>query len=590
MKTKNKILTGLACAGIALFSLTGCDYAGGEDGDTNYYTVVVQKPDSEQIFRTTSPTVDLYTSYATSLTQTNYSIEGFYYDIDYTQKVENNTYSFTDGEKTKTFYIRYKNANGDYYEIHQYGVYEVIKTPTDKTTGVISHTCELCNGVEKKSLPKLTDPAYEKEDLDNTVTCQQGKTTRYTYKIDKEEVFFDVAGEPGEHTYELVSNVEPTLTSEGEIVKKCIYCNAEERTTYPVLNNIDYSVTDFNMKTCTSDGIKAYSLRTDLNTKFYVYDLATGHKFEDTGVNIPATCKQAGKIVKRCACGLTQTTVIPKLEHKWQTSALATTCSVCGEVKTIESSIVAENVNFSNTFKTTSFTVANGQLSSSGNENWYKNIGWGTMFASGTNPEFQFSSTASVKSNGTFTFKDNNTGLTYILTYIISPGSVGSKVSHTEKGGLKNAYTLDTIGYISQVEISSGGVQIFKKMYSEGQIDLFVKSSNLVQTSNGVTGEITMEAALATDEASFSLNAKLSLSANQIASNTSFNGKAIKDNKEFVLKGTDKTSKFFTLGTNTIQDIDFEDVQRKGLNLLVSFTSDKVTNPSKLNATFTFSA
>ncbi len=590
MKAKNKILTSLACAGIALFSLTGCDYAGGEDENANYYTVVVQKPDSEQIFRTTSPTVDLYTSYASSLTQTNYSIEGFYYDIDYSQKVENNTYSFANGEKTKTFYIRYKNANGDYYEIHQYGVYEVIKTPTAAATGVISHTCELCNGVEKKSLPKLTDPAYKKETLDDTVTCQQGKTTRYTYKIDKEEIFFDVTGKPGEHTYELVSNIEPTLTSGGEIVKKCIYCNAEERTTYPALNNIDYSVTDFNLKTCTNDGIKAYSLRTDLNTKFYVYDLATGHKFEDTGVNIPATCSQTGKIVKRCACGLTQTTVIPKLEHEWQTSALATTCKRCGAVKSIETSIKAENVNFSNTFKTTSFNVANGQLTSSNRENWYKNIGWGTMFSSGTNPEFQFSSAASINSNGTFTFKDGNTGLTYTLTYIISPGSVGSKVSHTEKGGLKNAYALDSIGHISQVVVSNGSVPIFKKMYSAGEIDLFVKSNNLVQTSNGVTGEITMEAALATDEASFQLNAKLSLSDNRITSNTSFNGKVVKDNNEFILKGTDKTSKSFVLGTNTIQDIDFEDVERKGLNLLVSFTSDKITNPSKLNANFTFSA
>ncbi|MGN0817733.1 MAG: hypothetical protein ACI4L9_02075, partial [Candidatus Coproplasma sp.] len=109
--------------------------------------------------------------------------------------------------------------------IHEYGEWEITQ-PTETETGLAVKTCK--DNAEHKielSLPVLSDSSYK---VESTATCTEAGVKKFTYKKDQYTVKFEIPEGAKGHTYGNETEIEPTETEQGKIVKTCSECGYEQ--------------------------------------------------------------------------------------------------------------------------------------------------------------------------------------------------------------------------------------------------------------------------------------------------------------------------------------------------------------------------
>ena len=130
---------------------------------------------------------------------------------------------------------------------------------------------------------------------------------------------------------------ETTCTADGEQVRKCSTCGEMETRVIPATGH--QYVETIVEPTCTEDGYAEHVCSICGDSYKDNPTEATGHTYKSKVTKQP-TCTENGTRTFTCACGDTETVVIPATGHKYIDTAVAPTttsrgytlhkCSVCG--------------------------------------------------------------------------------------------------------------------------------------------------------------------------------------------------------------------------------------------------------------------
>lgn len=109
--------------------------------------------------------------------------------------------------------------------VHEFGEWKVT-LPTETVTGLAVKTCK--DNAEHKIeliLPALTDASYK---VESTATCTESGVKTYTYIKDEYTVTFEIPEEEKGHAYGEETEIAPTETEQGKIVKTCTECGDKQ--------------------------------------------------------------------------------------------------------------------------------------------------------------------------------------------------------------------------------------------------------------------------------------------------------------------------------------------------------------------------
>lgn len=167
-------------------------------------------------------------------------------------------------DEEETFYLLYCTECGATkidVHVHEYGEWEVT-LPTENETGLAVSTCE--GNAEHKIelvLPVLTDDSYQ---VESTATCTVSGSKIYTYNKDGYTVTFTIPEEAKGHVYGEETEIAPTETEQGKIVKTCSECGDVQ------------IVTMFDKKVATESNAKDTPITLDGEGKYLVECATTG--------------------------------------------------------------------------------------------------------------------------------------------------------------------------------------------------------------------------------------------------------------------------------------------------------------------------
>lgn len=287
--------------------------------DLQSYQITLKANDIEKSYSTLAPsknppTVDLNEKLKdfSSLDELkNYSFEGFYTDINYSDKFEKTNYTFSTDKLQDTIYLKFVNEDNFVYEAHDFSQWTSIEEPTLTTVGYIQRKCKTCPAYEKKKIPALSSYVYTKKDIQKA-TCLNYGQREYTYKIDNQTFTFSRYLPKLEHNFVGGENVLPTFEKSGKIASTCLYCGLSIDKELPALNDEDYATYTWQVNTCSSTGVTYYVYTNDTETTDDDIEIVTEtpileHEFI-TRYKIP-TCVKAGYSYQYCKnCGLIQNT------------------------------------------------------------------------------------------------------------------------------------------------------------------------------------------------------------------------------------------------------------------------------------------
>lgn len=207
---------------------------------------------------------------------------------------------------------------------HTWGDWTIIKEPTYNETGSQIRTCEKCNKTETQELEK-TEHDYDTYTITKEPTCTEEGEKTYTCKICNENITETIPalGHKGEWNIE----TEVTCTEKGKVVCKCKRCNTVmEEQEVPAAGHTEVSV-----------GEK------DVHSKCSVCNEVikdgTGHVYKEE-IMKEATCKEEGQAKYTCECGYSETKVLNKRSHTYNSEHQ---CIYCGQFDT-ESVVCEKNV------------------------------------------------------------------------------------------------------------------------------------------------------------------------------------------------------------------------------------------------------
>ena len=206
---------------------------------------------------------------------------------------------------------------------HSWGEWKTEKPATCKQKGLETHTCTRCGETESRAIPKLAH-SYEKSVTEPT--CTKGGYTVYTCTACGHSYRGDEVPALGHSWGEWKTEKPATCKQKGLETHTCTRCGETESRTIPKTDHhYEPIVTP---PTCTESGYTTYTCT--MCGRSYTADRvpALGHSWGDWTVEIPATCQKQGKKVRSCThCGETQSRIIPKGAHNYETQVIAPICS-----------------------------------------------------------------------------------------------------------------------------------------------------------------------------------------------------------------------------------------------------------------------
>ena len=176
------------------------------------------------------------------------------------------------------------------------------KAPTCAEDGYEKRACANCAYTETKVLPATGNHVYDNA-VTKAATCTENGVMTYTCQGCGKE-YTEVIPAIG-HNYGNVKVVEATCTTEGYTEYTCTNPGCTDSYKTETTDKVDHvlSVVDQKNATCTEKG---YVTRACANCEYKETEeiAATGHIFDDEGVNTPATCEKEGYTTYTCAvCG-----------------------------------------------------------------------------------------------------------------------------------------------------------------------------------------------------------------------------------------------------------------------------------------------
>ena len=254
---------------------------------------------------------------------------------------------------------------------HQNTTEKIIKEPTCKKEGIKQTYCNDCNKFvgNEASIPKKEHTWVVIKDVDGTCVvpgyliekcsvCGNEQTTEgsvdpenhtnidkrisqpatcdkdgilETYCRDCDKVISTEKIAAVGHKYEVKSKTEPTCTSDGKVVYRCLVCGNEYEE-YVSKTGHDYKLTKSVDGTCAKKGYGIYTCSKCGNEKITATTYGIAH---DTYTEKKAAdCENDGYVKEMCKnCGkVINNTVISKKGHTKVTKNGVEKCSVCGKV------------------------------------------------------------------------------------------------------------------------------------------------------------------------------------------------------------------------------------------------------------------
>ncbi len=134
--------------------------------------------------------------------------------------------------------------------------------------------------------------------------------------------------EPNGHAYAETARTEPTCETEGSVTYTCAHCGHSYTEVLAATgHSYEAVVTE---PTCTEGGYTTYTCANCGDS--YVADetAALGHSFGEWTVTAEPTHSEAGSRERKCACGETETEVLPAIGHNYVEIVVAPTCTEGG--------------------------------------------------------------------------------------------------------------------------------------------------------------------------------------------------------------------------------------------------------------------
>ncbi len=163
----------------------------------------------------------------------------------------------------------------------------IIKYPTKTTTGIAHKSCERegCDYVaDDFLLPMLPDATNDFYTV--TINLNDNCTNReivYDFKIDTDEFSYTVKA-PVEHIWSEWTITNPNIFDEGEKVRHCTVCNAEDIETISKLDQDQYNLKfDIDGKTITVTGMFAVGMEHKLDVKDLSAEFSKDQWLEENG-------------------------------------------------------------------------------------------------------------------------------------------------------------------------------------------------------------------------------------------------------------------------------------------------------------------
>lgn len=211
--------------------------------------------------------------------------------------------------------------------------WEIVKT-VDGTCAASGYSLEKCSvcGVEKQTEKSLNPENHTNIDkrVSQPATCDKDGILE-TYCRDCDKIISTEKIAAAGHKYEVKTKTEPTCTSDGKVVYRCLACG-DEYEEYVSKTGHDYKLTKSVDGTCAKKGYGIYTCSKCGNEKItattygITHDTYTEKKAADCENDgyVKEICKNCGKVINE--------TVISKKGHTKVTKNGVEKCSVCGKV------------------------------------------------------------------------------------------------------------------------------------------------------------------------------------------------------------------------------------------------------------------
>jgi len=206
---------------------------------------------------------------------------------------------------------------------HSFDDWKIVTNATCEAEGLKTRECG-CGATETETIPVI---GHNYEAVVTAPTCTEAGYTTYTcancgdsYVADETEALGHSFGD-----WEIVTNA--TCEADGSKIRECA-CGVTETEVIPAIgHNYEAVVTD---PTCTEGGYTTYTCANCGNS--YVSDEtdALGHSLGDWETVTNATCEADGSKIRECACGVTETEVIPAIGHNYEAVVTDPTCTEAG--------------------------------------------------------------------------------------------------------------------------------------------------------------------------------------------------------------------------------------------------------------------
>lgn len=194
---------------------------------------------------------------------------------------------------------------------HVYGEWVFTSVPTLEEAGKAKKVC-LCKEEVTEEVAKLSDSEVwtVKETVDPT--CDKDGKTVYTSVYGEVTVKID---KTGEHTYgDYVISVNPTLTKEGVLVRKCEVCDKKETKSLSKLSDTTvWTLKEQVEASCKEEGSATY---TSVYGDVTITLEKTAHSFGAWTITNEPTMDEQGKAKHTCSCGRVEEESIPALSDK----------------------------------------------------------------------------------------------------------------------------------------------------------------------------------------------------------------------------------------------------------------------------------
>ncbi len=199
---------------------------------------------------------------------------------------------------------------------HKYTTTHIAATCT--APGKDVYTCSVCGDKYEVTTTPAKGHQFIETDY-KAPTCEKQGVRTYTC-VNCENTYSSYEPALG-HNYRKSNVIKPTCTTEGYTLYTCTNPSCTDSYKTEITDKVDHvlSVVDQKSATCTEKG---YVTRACANCEYRETEeiAATGHIFDDEGVNTPATCEKEGYTTYTCAvCGEKQVVkTAEKIDHVYK--------------------------------------------------------------------------------------------------------------------------------------------------------------------------------------------------------------------------------------------------------------------------------